>query len=218
MVNYQNGKIYKIINENNEIIYIGSTAEEKLCRRYTHHEYKAPNHKIILIENYPCNNREELRMREQQVIEEHSDLLNKIRAYISEEQKKERDKLSNKEYRENNKDYFNQYEEKRKNNPERIEYNKKHNEKRKNDPEYIKKQKEYEEKRRKNPERIEYKKKHNKEYREKNQEYLKEYEKKRNEKITCEFCNSQTGKKNLKRHQKSMKCLKFQECMIIDDE
>ena len=30
MVNYNNGKIYKIINENNEIIYIGSTTQ-KLC-------------------------------------------------------------------------------------------------------------------------------------------------------------------------------------------
>jgi len=37
MVNYQNGKVYKIINENNEIIYIGSTAEEKLCKRNAKH-------------------------------------------------------------------------------------------------------------------------------------------------------------------------------------
>mgnify|MGYP000383068784 CR=1 FL=1 len=87
MVNYQNGKVYKIINENNEIIYIGSTAEEKLCKRYAKHYLKAPNNKIILIENYPCNSKEELLMREQQIIEDHSNLLNKIRAYISEEDK-----------------------------------------------------------------------------------------------------------------------------------
>lgn len=101
---------------------------------------------------------------------------------------------------------------------DRLEQYKKHNQKRKNDPEYIKWQKEYEEKRKNKPERIEYNKKYNKEYREKNQEYLKEYEKKRNEKITCEFCNSQIGKRSLKRHQKTKSCLKFQECMIIDDE
>ena len=100
MVNYQNGKVYKIINENNEIIYIGSTAEEKLCKRYAKHYLKAPNNKIILIENYPCNSKEELLMREQQIIEDHSNLLNKIRAYISEEDKKEY-KI---EYYKNNKD------------------------------------------------------------------------------------------------------------------
>ena len=49
MVNYQNGKVYKIINEKNEIIYIGSTAQ-KLCQRYQTHNHKSPNHKIILIE------------------------------------------------------------------------------------------------------------------------------------------------------------------------
>jgi len=33
-INYQNGKIYKIINENYEIVYIGSTAQKLLCNRY----------------------------------------------------------------------------------------------------------------------------------------------------------------------------------------
>ena len=75
MVNYQNGKIYKIINENNEIVYIGSTTQYYLSVRYAKHEYKAPNHKIILIENYPCSNCEELRKREQEIIEEHNDLI-----------------------------------------------------------------------------------------------------------------------------------------------
>ena len=124
MVNYGNGKIYKIINENNEIIYIGSTAQ-KLCKRYSYHTHKASNHKIILIENYSCNNREELRKREQEVIEENTNLLNQIRAYVTEEEKKEWHKQHNqkrknnpeyikkkkeydKEYRENNKDIINQ--------------------------------------------------------------------------------------------------------------
>ena len=99
MVNYQNGKIYKIINENNEIIYIGSTSQ-KLCKRYSYHKYKAPN------------------------IEEHSDLLNEIRAYSNEEVKKKiirqcskkwydnnkkYKKQKNKEWCENNKEYYQQY-------------------------------------------------------------------------------------------------------------
>ena len=99
MVNYQNGKIYKIINESNDIVYIGSTTNT-LCRRYHSHNHKAINHKIILIENYPCNGKEELCKREQEIIEENDNLLNKFKAYISEEQKKE----SFKEYRNNNKD------------------------------------------------------------------------------------------------------------------
>ncbi len=132
MVNYQNGKIYKIIDENNKIIYIGSTTQI-LSQRYQRHKYNAPNHKIILIENYSCNSKEELCMREQQIIEEHSDLLNQYRAYCSEEQKKEKAK----EYYENNKEkvkeYYKEYykdnkekaKEYKKTNKEKIkEYNK----------------------------------------------------------------------------------------------
>ena len=101
MVNYNNGKIYKIINENNEIIYIGSTCEIYLSKRYAKHNYKSPNNKIILIENYSCNSKEELRKREQEVIEEYTNLLNKNRAYITEEQK-----IKNKiEYDKTRKDY-----------------------------------------------------------------------------------------------------------------
>ena len=76
MVNYQNGKIYKIINESNDIVYIGSTTQP-LSHRYTKHKHKAPNHKIILIENYACNSKEELCMKEQEFIEQYDNLLNK---------------------------------------------------------------------------------------------------------------------------------------------
>jgi hypothetical protein len=192
MVNYQNGKVYKIINENNEIVYIGSTTEEKLCRRYNGHKHKAPNHKIILIENYPCNSKEELCMREQEIIEEHSDLLNKKRAYSSEEQKKITKKQTGKEYYQNNKEYLN-----------------------KNRKQY---RKEYYEK---NKEILSEKKKI---YNEKNKEkQLEKYKKNKNEisekrkvKVICTFCNSEIRLDSLKRHQKTMKCMKFQECMILD--
>jgi len=99
MINYQNSKVYKIINENNEIIYIGSTAQELLCDRYKTHKHKAPNHKIILIENYPCNSRQELCMREQQVMEEHNNLLNMMKAYQSQENRKEYKKKTDENYR-----------------------------------------------------------------------------------------------------------------------
>jgi len=91
MVNYNNGKIYKIINENNETVYIGSTTLA-LYKRWSKHHHNSPNNKIILIENHSCNSREELCKREQELIEEHSDLLNQNRAYTSEEDKKEQKK------------------------------------------------------------------------------------------------------------------------------
>jgi len=154
MVNYQNGKIYKIINENDEIVYIGSSAEYYLSSRYAKHKYKAPNHKIILIENYPCSNCEELRKREQEIIEEHSNLnlLNIMKAYQSVEDFKNRKSIRNKKYNENHK---NTIKEKKK---EYYENNK-------------------------------------------NQIYKK---------INCEFCNCLTSKLHIKRHQKSIKCMKFQ--------
>ena len=155
MINYQNGKIYKIINETNDIVYIGSTVNS-LSRRYSSHKYKSPNNKIILIENYACNSKEELCRKEQEIIEEHNNLLNIKKAYRSEEELKYYTKKYNKKYFENNK---------------------------------------------------EEKKKYDKEYYQQNIEKLK---KKRNEKINCEFCNCLISKKNIKQHQKSIKCMKFQ--------
>jgi len=83
MVIYQLGKIYKIIHLDTNECYIGSTCEPTLAQRLAKH---VANHKaytkgtggyctsyiiiekdeydIILIENYPCNNRDELHARE----------------------------------------------------------------------------------------------------------------------------------------------------------
>jgi hypothetical protein len=79
MPNYQNGKIYKIIGTNNEgidLIYIGSTTQ-LLSQRLGEHRRDAIranysskqlieciNHQIILIENYSCNSKKELVLRE----------------------------------------------------------------------------------------------------------------------------------------------------------
>tara|TARA_R110002096_G_C14212286_1_gene690052 strand:+ start:70 stop:585 length:516 start_codon:yes stop_codon:yes gene_type:complete len=104
MVNYNYGKIYKIINENNDTIYIGSTAQYYLSNRYSTHHLKNNNNKIILIEKYSCNSKDELLMREQEVIEEHTNLVNKNRAFISIEQLKEYQKINTKKWREDNKE------------------------------------------------------------------------------------------------------------------
>ena len=103
MPDYNNGKIYKIINPQNETIYIGSTTQ-KLSSRFCRHDHKGNGNKIILIEKYPCNSREELCMKEQEIIEQYDNLLNQFRAFNSEEYNKEYHKESTKLYCETNKD------------------------------------------------------------------------------------------------------------------
>lgn len=80
-MDYKNGRIYKITNDVNNDIYIGSTTQ-RLCQRMATHRNnskKYPNRKIykfinsigiehfkiLLIEKYPCSNREELNEREE---------------------------------------------------------------------------------------------------------------------------------------------------------
>ena len=126
MVNYKKGKIYRIVDTQNETVYIGSTCQS-LSQRFTRHKHKGNGNKIVLVEDCPCENREQLFMREQAVIEEHDGLLNIFRAYISPEQQKEKCR----EYRENNKEKISEYYE---NNKEKInercrEYNEKNKEK-----------------------------------------------------------------------------------------
>ncbi len=88
MVNYQLGKIYKIVDNTNGNIYIGSTCEKTLARRLQTHMtdykkylkgekksntalqiFKNNNYNIILIENYPCENKDVLHARERHYIE-----------------------------------------------------------------------------------------------------------------------------------------------------
>ena len=83
MVNYKNGKVYKIIDNTNGNIYIGSTAQDRLCRRLQKHvsnyKYylkgkrnyissfdilKNDDYYIELIEKVPCDSRDELTKRE----------------------------------------------------------------------------------------------------------------------------------------------------------
>ena len=106
MVNYQNGKIYKIIDNTNNNFYVGSTCE-KLCRRLQKHKasykcYLNPNvkqgfmrsfniikngdFKIILIEEYPCESKEQLLAREQYFIDKidcinHNNTIHKSKEY-----------------------------------------------------------------------------------------------------------------------------------------
>ena len=88
MVNYQLGKIYKIVDNTNGNIYIGSTCEPTLARRLSTHmqDYKRyligkkpsntacqifanNDYNIILIESFPCNSKDELHAKERYYIE-----------------------------------------------------------------------------------------------------------------------------------------------------
>ena len=88
MVNYQFGKIYKIIDNTNGNIYVGSTDEKTLARRLSTHkcDYKRflegkrrnvtsfqifanNNYNIVLLELYPCDSKDELHARERFYIE-----------------------------------------------------------------------------------------------------------------------------------------------------
>jgi len=102
MVNYQQGKIYKLISEQTNDIYVGSTTNHYLCVRLAGHTLnfnrwetnksktyctsyeiiKYEDHKIILIENFPCNSKDELTAREQYWIDKLGDnCVNKKRAH-----------------------------------------------------------------------------------------------------------------------------------------
>jgi|13_taG_2_1085334.scaffolds.fasta_scaffold07925_1 predicted GIY-YIG superfamily endonuclease len=84
MPKYSNGKIYKIIDESNGDIYIGSTLQELKTRFRTHGMFKLYNKnksncKINLIERYPCKYRSDLERREQYWID-NSKCINKNNA------------------------------------------------------------------------------------------------------------------------------------------
>lgn len=87
-VNYQDSKIYRILCDEVDEVYVGSTTRP-LCMRFAEHRHdyrkiqegkrlrrkstvckimQHPSARIELVEAFPCNNREELNTRESQVI------------------------------------------------------------------------------------------------------------------------------------------------------
>ena len=96
MVNYQLGKIYKIVDNTNENIYIGSTCEKYLSKRlnahvlnyrkYLNKKYqnttsfdiiKNGSYDIVLVEEFPCESKMQLHARKRHYIET-NECLNKI--------------------------------------------------------------------------------------------------------------------------------------------
>jgi ATP-dependent helicase YprA (DUF1998 family) len=141
MVNYNNGKIYKIVCNNSGLTYYGSTTRP-LCQRIGKHKHKTSsytskkiidggNYNIILVENFPCNNKEELCKRERFYIENNECVNKAIPGRTLEEyyqDNKQKIDEYQKKYRLDNREKI--LELKKKNyqeNKEKIsEYNKKH--------------------------------------------------------------------------------------------
>ena len=97
---YSRGKIYKLVDNTNGNLYVGSTCEKRLCRRLQKHVcayklwkkagnqrkmrsfdiLKNNDYKIILLEKCPCETKEELLAREQYYIDT-LDCVNKNNTY-----------------------------------------------------------------------------------------------------------------------------------------
>ena len=98
MVNYQLGKIYTIRSSETVGVYIGSTCQS-LAKRFGGHKadyninnnlsianifnYGIENAYIELLENYPCNSREELMKREGEQMRLMKNCINKVKPKIN---------------------------------------------------------------------------------------------------------------------------------------
>ncbi len=104
MPDYTQSKIYKIVDNTNGNVYIGSTTKKYLCSRLSEHKadvtrYEEGRHKLcssysimkngnynmVLIENYPCLDKTQLRFRERFHVEKEPKCINIQRAIRTKE-------------------------------------------------------------------------------------------------------------------------------------
>ena len=239
---YTNSIIYKLCHQDdleNNNIYVGSTTNfrnrkfkhknncyNKNCKEYYFPLYKYIRDngnwnewKMIPIEVYPCNSKNELEVRERYHIELLKSKLNKKIPTRSVKERYENNKEKIDEYKK-------QYRQKHK--EERAEYDKIYREDNKEKLAEQKKQyyeankdqlaEKYKKYRKNNKEKIdEYKKQYHQNHKEEKAEYDKIYREankeiireKRKEKVICDHCGSQIVKRALNVHQKSKKCINF---------
>ena len=189
MPDFSKGKIYKITNDYNDDIYIGSTCDT-LVKRFSRHRLDAPREdtknrplyklmneigferfRIQLLEDYPCEDLYQLHQREGYYIRTMG-TLNLLIAGRNDQQYRQENKAKiaerDKKFREANKEKIKMYEESRR----------------------------------------EQRKEYNKHWREDNKEHIKEYEDSvkeyRRENITCE-CGSILQRCKISRHIKTAK-------------
>jgi adenylate kinase family enzyme len=132
-MDYNNGKIYQVVSNDGEMIYIGSTTQP-LSKRFVEHRsqfnrngggkhnrcisqiferYGVENCKIELLENFPCTNKDQLNAREGFWIRQ-TDCVNKRIAGRTQqdwEQEHPESMVARRQrYRENNLEYIREYD------------------------------------------------------------------------------------------------------------
>ena len=203
---YNKGKIYKVLNILDNEVYVGSTTQT-LSKRLSEHKIRTndttrhhklnehmrslgiDNFYIELIENYPCNTKEELCAKEGEWIRSIG-TINKIihGRTIKEWRHDNKDKIQ--EYRLQRKDIEKQY---RKDNKDKIKaYRDTYKANHKDAMEAYHKQ--YREDNKDN------KQKYDKQYKEANGQYLKE-------KIICDNCGCTISRNGMTSHKKTQKCM-----------
>lgn len=120
------GKIYKIVNIlDSDKFYIGGTSLS-LSRRLSFHKSRSKerdsffyeevkrlgwnNFRIELIEDYPCDSKEDLRKEEDRFIKELNPYYNTLRAFLTEEERKENKAQIMTQYRKDHKEEISQIE------------------------------------------------------------------------------------------------------------
>ncbi len=97
MSKYKNGKIYKVVCDETNLTYYGSTIQPLFKRLWRHKQknekngcmtMKMTNPKIFLVEDYPCERKEQLLMRERYYID-NNECCNKLNCIRTEEEKQE---------------------------------------------------------------------------------------------------------------------------------
>ena len=118
MPNFQLGKVYKLTNKIDDKIYVGSTCQtlkERLqghkddAKRYPNdtvyvHLNKIGwcNVNIVLLEDYPCDTKKELKFREKFYQESLKSELNTYSPILSEDERKQKNADRNRLYHQNN--------------------------------------------------------------------------------------------------------------------
>jgi group I intron endonuclease len=119
MNRYEKGKIYKLVNNTDHKVYVGSTCM-LLSKRLYNHKAKAklfPNRKlyshlnaigwesvkIVLIEEFKCANKMELEKRERYYVDDLEPELNFMRPRVTEQEHKETVQVYNAKYQRENK-------------------------------------------------------------------------------------------------------------------
>jgi hypothetical protein len=125
MVNYSNGKIYRLVDNTNNTVYYGSTCQKIRERKQQHiKDYKGylnntrkyrksydiiknNDYKMELVELFPCNSKIELLKREQYYITNNNCINENIPARTSKEwyqDNKKKQKIKSKKWYEENKE------------------------------------------------------------------------------------------------------------------